>query len=249
MRPRGLAAYTAVMVLVVAGCGGGGVGGGYAGPAQTATPEASDTAAATDTPTEEEVVLLTQEQAQAALPVVTDLPTGWADDPEDTAGGGDDSDQQISPTECDAVFNADLGADAVVEASASFTMGELGPWLGVDVASYEPGTEPTEAEVAEVPDLLAGSCPTFTLTDPDGTVAQVTPAGLSFPALGDAHVALRFNVTSDAFDLTVDLVYVVSGNNAVGVSGLGIATNPVDVALTEQVMRQTLDKVDAAAAT
>jgi len=231
----------AAVVLVLAGCGGD----DDEGSAQT-LPEATDTTTATESASAADGgALLTQEQAQAALPVVTDLPTGWADDPENTATGDDGEEEQISPAECATVFDSldSQNLDAPVTVGKSFTQGEFGPFLGVEVSSWNPGDQPGKDDIQAVLDTLA-QCPMFTTTDAAGTTSSVTAAGLSFPQMGDATMALRLNIENDIVAATADLVFVVIDNNGVAVTGFGIGAPP-DPALMEQVMRQTLENVEA----
>ena len=207
------------------GCGGD--DGDDEDSAQT-LPDATGAVTATEsTPAADRGALLTPEQAQGALPVVTDLPTGWADDPENTATGDDSEEDEISPAE----MRHRLRQPRLAEPRCARKSGEVvhtrefGPFLGVEVLSWKPRDQPGEDDIQAVLDTLA-QCPMFTTTDAEGTTSSVTATGLSFPQMGDATMALRLNIENDIVAAMADLVFVVVDKNGVAVTGFGIGAPP-----------------------
>lgn len=201
-------------------------------------PSASGTAsenAAADT-------ALTPEQAQAALLTVQDLPTGWSTDPS-AAPTEEDGDDPIQPEECAAVFRPlKDGSDPLAKAEANFSSGGLGPVLQQTVTSFE---DDAADRLQGLTDAL-GACPEFSLTDSSGVVTTFVAAPLSFPNLGDRSLAVRLRGSNDTIDVTLDVVYVAVGRNAVSLVTGGLV--PMPGADLEAVGRRSVERLDAAAA-
>jgi len=187
---------------------------------------------------------LTKAEAVAALPSVKSLPAGWAVDPDHTVTSDNEADlaTKFSPASCQTVFD---GMDAnqskqakAAEADADFTRSELGPFVGVTVASF----------VEKVPERLLGDfvaaldkCPSFTITDPDGT-SKVTASVLSFPTLGQETAAVRMQIDNSDLSVGYDVVVIRDGHNLVMVGQLALG-GAADPEMVEEVARATVAKL------
>jgi hypothetical protein len=222
------------LVVGLAGCGGG----DGDERARTVTP----TTTAPDDDAEgggEEA--LTEEQLQAALLTVADLPTGY------TAGADDDEDEDDSKTtgkdaECSERFAAlDAAEDqAVAKADADFE-GGFGVVLEQDLSSFD-DEDALKDRVDNVVDVLS-DCPSFTDTDDEGVTTEFTIGQLSFPKLGDDTVALAITGKAQELDIRANLVVVRLGRTLMTVTQGGLTVDP---AALEQATRTGLDKLAAA---
>ena len=167
---------------------------------------------------------LTKKEAKAALPAASILPAGWSVDPENTLNDedeDDDSDDTYRPQRCAPVFDAlDDSEDkkAAAEAGVTFTSGMLGPWLAVNISSYE--DEVPEGSFEQVLTALS-NCPTFSVDDGE-SVTKVQAAALSFPNFGEESAALRLNMKSEGMAFGMDVVMVRVGHNQVSVIQAGM---------------------------
>lgn len=231
-----MAASLAVVALLVAGCGGD--ADGDAG----SEPEPSATTALNRERTTGAESQLTQEQAEAALPAASDLPSGWHDDPGRSTATDQLSGRATDPVECGGLLEAIplSGTDAGVSAVAAFSHDRDGVYLGVMVVSYPPGDERGTDEIRAVRDLLT-QCQTF-LTDEEGTEYEYRASVFSHPQLGDATVAVRLSIPDENYPFTGERVWVTDDNHVVGVVSFSYGGVP-DTELTEQVVRQTLERL------
>lgn len=216
--------------------------------AQTVDPPSESSAATEPAPAESSAAepddaageQLTQEQADAALLTVQDLPTGWTTDP--AAEEDDGPDDITEPAECAQIFQAlEDQQDPVAQAEADFTAGGFGPFLSQSVSSFDDSTTDALAAVTEA----LNACPTFTSIDADGVRAEFTAAPLSFPNVGDSTVAVRLSASTEDFDLAFDVVAVSLGNNGMTIVAGGLT--PMDGVQLEQVVRAGVSRIATAA--
>jgi hypothetical protein len=159
---------------------------------------------------------LSQKEAKKALPGVGLLPAGWSVDPENTLTGEDEDDSEddtFRPERCAVVFNGleDLEPDeAAADAGVTFTAGMLGPWLGVEISSFD-DVVPQE-QFTRVLQAL-GECPKFSVDDGE-SVARFQASALSFPNFGEESAALRLTGKAE--------VMIRTGHNVVSVSQMSL---------------------------
>lgn len=167
---------------------------------------------------------LSKAEAKDVLPPVSVLPAGWSVDPDNTLTseeGEDESDDVVTPKRCAVVFETldELDkAEPVVEQGVTYTAGALGPFLGVEVSSFE--GEVNDEQFSAVLKGLS-ECPKFTVDDGE-SVSQFTATALSFPNYGEESLALRMTGTADAFAFGMDYVGIRVGHNLVAVTQMGI---------------------------
>ena len=234
-------ASAAAMTLVLAGCGGG--GDGRARTIEGAEASASSVGGASAAPVEVDGdgdKTLTEAELNAALLIVTDLPTGYkqgtpdVDDDDDTAGDTD---------ECSAKFKklGDAEDTEAASAEASFEGGGLGTILEQGLESYE-DEDTVEGRFDDVLEVL-NECKTFTDIDDAGVKTDFTVGPLSFPKLGDDTVALAVTGKTPDFQIALNIVIVRLGRNVMSVAQGGLAT---DTAALEQASRKGFEKLAAA---
>ena len=91
------------------------------------------------------------------------MPSGWSVDPENTLGDEEDDsadeDDTTTPAKCQELFDA-LDAtnedEPVGAASVTFTQGGFGPFLSVEISSFEDDVD--DASLGRALDAL-GQCP------------------------------------------------------------------------------------------
>jgi hypothetical protein len=192
--------------------------------------------------------VLTDKQARAALPGVAGMPSGWSVDPENTLGDdGDDSDDEddiTTPAKCEELFDALDEAnddDPVGSAEVTFTQGGFGPFLGIEVSSFE--DEVDDNSLGRALDVL-GQCPEFTVNTNDGEAPityKVSP--LSFANLGEETAAFRMTFESEGFAFSSDFAIVRVGHNLVTGSTAAIGGGRVEATVLEKQMRGTLKRL------
>lgn len=183
---------------------------------------------------------LSKTEAKAALPRVSSLPAGWSVDPENTLTGADedDSDDTITPERCAVIFEGLEELDAAeptAKAGVTFTASMLGPFLGVELSSYD----------EEVPDdrfgkLLSalGSCPKFTVDDGE-SATPFTVSALSFPNYGDESAAMRMSAASEGMQFAIDLVAIRVGHNILSVSQMAVG-GPAPIKPLQRTAKETM---------
>ncbi|WP_419994824.1 hypothetical protein [Streptomyces boninensis] len=149
---------------------------------------------------------LTQAQVDRAVLTVDDLPGGWAADDSDDDSGSDDSDADDSgdgvaddivadDKKCQPLLDS-VGfahdADTETDADASFSKGEMGPFMMTAVGAFTP----KEAKQLLAPAKVPAGCDTFTAKDADLGKVEVAYQRASAPDLGDESRASRFTLTS-----------------------------------------------------
>ncbi len=95
--------------------------------------------------------------------------------------------------------------------------------------------------VQDIADAFS-ECPTFTSTDSDGEVSEVTVSPMSFSNLGDQTLAVAMTLESSMFTVSVNVAYVVIGHNVVAMVQGGIAG--VDGAELEKLTKQAIGKLE-----
>ena len=108
--------------------------------------------------------------------------------------------------------------EPAAEGGVTFMAGMLGPFLGVEVSSYD--DEVPDDQFAQVIDALA-DCPKFSVDDGE-SVAKFHATALSFPNYGEESLALRMTGTADDFAFGLDFVAIRVGHNIVGLTQMGI---------------------------
>ena len=203
-----------------------------------------DVETATEEPNERNGVgsLLSSEEAEAALPVASDLPAGWEDDPDKSAASDELSGRTTEPAECAALLSliALQPDNAAVDALASFVNRDEGTYLGVAVASY-PSGEPDVVGYEAARDLV-GRCGSF-LTDEEGATYEYRASLRSFAEFGDSTFAMRLSIPHEVYPFTAERVAVNVDNHVVGVIGFSWGET-LDVDLIEQVTRVTVKNLD-----
>lgn len=166
-------------------------------------------------------LLVTTDEATAALPVAADLP-GWTDDEGQAAAWL--TDRGIEPADCAAVPYplAELGG-AGAEAGAFFRAADLGPFAGITVRAYEDLTaEPLDTAAAAL-----ARCGSLTIVLPDGQAGPATAEALPLPDdLGDQAYAVRLSDPASGQPAYTDLVVVRVGRTVVTGSALAFGAPP-----------------------
>lgn len=200
--------------LVVGACGGGDDAAEAGSTAATAAPPA--TASSTF-------------NAEDAVIALSDLPAGWAVDPEDD---GDDDDGFCGR---DEDIPSLTGIEAASKAEAQFAEGGNIPALFNAVAAYAPGG--AEISFAKFKEIVNGC----TFTESDGTTFKVAP--VSFPEQGDESVPLLVSAEVEGFTVSLYFVFVrvADGITIVGYGGLA-----PDVAEVEKFVRLAVTKLQEA---
>lgn len=208
----------------------------------TSSLEGSD-AEEVEAPTSSSEERLTKAQIDAALLTVNDLPSGWAESPEEA---DDDSEDTIEPARCQDVMDAldDDSGDAAAEGEANFNKGgAFGTIMSETISSY---AEEVDADVVqEIADAFA-ECPSFTSTDAEGEVTEVTVSPMSFANLGDQTLAVAMSFESSLFTVTVNVAYVVIGHNVLALINGGVGG--ADGAELEKLAKLAVSKLEDATA-
>lgn len=154
--------------------------------------------------------LLTQAEIEAALPTVQDMPTGWTRDKENEEDDDSEDDEKVTPVRCEEIMGeAEDDEDAVAEATRAFKADDFGPFLTVEVSSYD--AEVPDDALDEVADALS-KCKKFTMVDAEGSKTKVVAESLSFPNLGDETFAVRMKMDTEFLPAALDLVMVRVGH-------------------------------------
>ncbi|MCH1868772.1 hypothetical protein [Nocardioides sp. CFH 31398] len=183
---------------------------------------------------------LTEEQIQAALLTIEDLPSGWT---KEASEEDDESEDTIDPARCQEVLDAlDEGTgDPAVDGEADFSKGgPFGTFLNVTLSTYD--EEVDEDAVQNISDAFT-ECPEFTTTDAAGEVSDVTVSPVSFANLGDQTLAVRMEFASSEFTIQVNVAYVVIGHNVLAFLLGGVAGS--DAAELEDLAGQAVDKLES----
>lgn len=181
---------------------------------------------------------LTQEQVDAALLTVAELPTGYSPD---ASNDGDDTTDTTEPAQCAQIFRGlEDSQAAVFKGEANFTAGGFGPLLSQTIGTYESSTEGVVGAFIEA----VSTCAAFTSIDAEGVRTEFTASALSFPNVGDATAATRLNASTRGFDL----VYVVvsPGHNGMTLAAGGL--EPMPGADLNATARAAVARISAAAA-
>lgn len=249
-RPTALAVTAMVTALTLTSCGSETPqrAGTIDDPSATADSGSSnkrETDAKAEPDTDAAGRQLSKAEAKAALPRVSSLPAGWSVDPENTLTGPDEddsADDKITPERCAVIFEGLEELDAAkptAEAGVTFTSSMLGPFLGVEISSYD----------EEVPDdrfgqLLSalGSCPKFTVDDGE-SATPFTVAALSFPNYGDESAAMRMSAASEGMQFAIDLVAIRVGHNIVSVSQMAVG-GPAPIKPLQRAAEETMTNLN-----
>ncbi len=207
-------ALVAATTLVVGACGGGDDAAEAGSTAATAAPPATASSSF---------------NAEDALIALSDLPTGWAVDPEED----DDDDDGFCGRDEDIPSLA--GVEAVSKAEAQFAEGGNIPVLFHFVGAYAPGD--AEISFAKFEEIVT-DC---TSIESDGTTLKIAP--VSFPELGDESVPLL--VSAEEQGVTVSL-YFVFVRVADGITIVGYGGLATDVAEAEKFVRLAVKKLEQA---
>lgn len=169
--------------------------------------------------------LATKAQLTAALPSISDMPTGYAVDNSD-----DSDDGPTNPAGCGNTMDGKIGKPAV-DATVYYTSGGgLGGFYSAGAAAYRQDA----ADLMSSLKKQMSRCAKFTQHDSDGTTTT-TLAALSFPKLGDETYALHATMTNSVFTVLADVVYLRVGNCLAYIAQAGLAT--VDDKLIESTAR------------
>ncbi len=187
--------------------------------------------------------VLTQEEAQSALPHMSDLPPEMS-----AAAGGPESDEGRStyPASCLALMVDNQGSEEAASARASYDSrdGGLRGSAGLTLTSFDEQVPDTIFDSAGA--ALSG-CESFELRDQTGT-SSWEAEGLAFPNLGDRTFATRMrSTTEDDKDFKggyVDVIRVKKGHNLIAISyAVGPRSSGVQ-GFTEKLVEITLTNLD-----
>ena len=161
-----------------------------------------------------------EDELAAGLLTIDDVPTGWAEVPQD------DSDDPL----CGIRITNLLGLDADTLPTATVEYAEdpdTGPGIIEKVGFVPAGRGP---EVLPALDRAIDSCQGDTTAEG----LDVTIADLSFPSIGEDSTAYRLTLTDPESDQSVhmDLVYNVTGDLAIGVSAYDFYGDPTETLAT-----------------
>lgn len=221
-------AAAALTVVVLAGCND--PGGGQVRTGDQAS-GAGAVAPAPGAPTR----VFSAEEAKGALLTVAELPTGWSAEPDDGATKNATQTYEQCP-EFGAVtkrFNVTNAPDAGFRSPAGSEVSEA-------LLSYP---------VAEAKTLVAefsaatAKCPKLTDQTDEGISFDMHLTALSFPTLADETFAFRTTARLYGNTVHIDLVLVRRGGVIIAVSHT--ASGAIDTAMTEDVTRRALAKVEA----
>lgn len=196
-----------------------------------------------EAPTSSAEAQLTKAQIDAALLTASDLPSGWAESP---AEADEDSEDTIEPTRCQDVIAAlDVDSDdAAAEGEANFNKGgAFGTIMSETISSY---ADEVDADVVQKIADAFSECPSFTSTDADGEVSQVTVSPMSFANLGDQTLAVAMSFESSMFTVSVNVAYVVIGHNVLALIHGGVGGS--DGAELEKLAKLAVSKLEDATA-
>jgi hypothetical protein len=212
-RPMRFAAVLATVVVGLTSCGDA---------SDTTQSDAdADEPSSTSAGVEDSLASLPSEDELAAgLLTIDDVPTGWAEVPQD------DSDDPL----CGIRITKLLGLDADTLPTATVEYAEdpdTGPGIIEKVGFVPAGRGP---EVLPALDRAIDGCQGDTTAEG----FDVTIADLSFPSVGEDSTAYRLTLTDPESDQSVhmDLVYIVKGDLAVGVSAYDFFGDPTETLTT-----------------
>lgn len=192
MRVRYLMGVVATMA-VLAGCGQGAAGERPEGPAASS-------------PAPEQTASVSQEQAEAALLGITDLPDGWMLAPPDSGGGAAGSDDSAvwDPAECD---QSDMpGEESVVDTSKEY----LGPSDTTFEMRVQSGLSDPPEEVLDTFAEFVADCPVVSAVTSTLSVRAEQALTTDFPELGERTLAVSQAVeNSDGGYRRIDIAQVV----------------------------------------
>lgn len=190
---------------------------------------------------------LTTDEAKAALPQVSSLPTGWSVDADNSLNDDSDEDSKatIEPAKCQALQDGmaeyrEKQGEPSAQASRTYTGGGLGPFMGVEISSF--ADEIPDDMLKKSLDALS-ACPEFTSTE-DGQSTTFKTSSLSFPNLGDESVAFRMNAESDGMPIEMTFVYIRAGHNGIAVSHAAVGAASGAAEDVEKLARATVANLE-----
>jgi hypothetical protein len=160
-----------------------------------------------------------------------DLPGSWTEDPTFFEDDGDDD-----STLCDAP-SLEREFEPRARAEIAFAGGALGPFLAQRIAYL------TEDDAIEGMEYVRENltCTTWVETNEDGSQTVWTLREVPFPDIGDDVFIRRAEGEAEGFPVAADFAFVRQGPFLVLVMNFGVGT--VDSALTERVVRLTVDRL------
>jgi hypothetical protein len=198
MRARHLMGVVAA-VAVLAGCGQSAAG---------KQPEVSASAS----PSPEQTASISQEEAEAALLSVTDLPDSWMPAPSDSGSGtsGSDDSGEYDPVECDP---SDMpGEESVVSTSREY----LGPMSIKFRMRVQSGlSDPPEETLDALAELIT-DCPVVSAVTSTRSYRAEQALTTDFPELGERTLAVSQTVkTSDGGPREIHSALVIVEDNLI----------------------------------
>lgn len=225
-RASRIAGLIALLAVAVASCSSG---GDAPERAQTVEATTTTTAAGETTTTEGSI---DQSQLDAALLTIEDVPPGYTEYTDPNADDDSSFCEGSDPTE---------EFPEIAKAEVQFSQGgETGPFIFDSVVLFAPGD--AENFMQAVTDALT-ACQTFTQTDSDGTVLDVTLSPISFPSLGDQTLATNLTIDDGTLSALGDFVFVRNGDTVTYIATLGVGEN--DSTVTEAMARRAQEKLEA----
>lgn len=187
--------------------------------------------------------ILSSPEITAALPTVRDLPKGWSRDTESEDDEDDEDEDTIKPQRCEELFGDEFDEqDPKAEATRAFEADDFGPFLSVDIATYE--DEVPDDLLDEIAAALS-ECKEFTSVDSEGEESKVKAEALSFPNLGEETLAVRMTFETELFPAAINLAMVRFGHNMVLLSTVSIGEVKPNTKLMEKIGRETVERLNS----
>lgn len=187
--------------------------------------------------------VLSSAEITAALPTVKDLPKSWTRDTESEDDEDEEDEDTIKPKRCEEIFGDEIDeVDPEEEATRAFKADDFGPFLSVDLATYE--DEVPDDLLDEIAAALS-ECKEFTSVDSEGEQSKVTAESLSFPNLGEETLAVRMTFETELFPAAINLAMVRIGHNMILLSTVSLGDGKPNTKLMEKVGRKTVERLNS----
>lgn len=235
-----------IAALALAGCGGEDRPE-RAGTVEESSGGASESSQTSESSDSSEVDVdavgrtLEDKEAEAALPDVSSLPTGWGIDTE--TSDDDEFEGKVKPAKCEALMDGlseSWDEEPAGEAEKSYTAGQMGPFMEVGIKSY--GKEYPEDVFGKFLKAFE-SCPEFTTVE-DGESTTFKVSSMSFPNLAEETVAIRMAAESEGIPIGADLVAIRAGHNVVSLTHSSLGGDSDSAAVLEETATKVVQNLE-----
>lgn len=231
-----------VAAIALAGCGGEDPPE-RAGTVEESSGGTSGTTASSDVELHAVGRTLDDDEAEAALPDVSSLPTGWSVDTDTSDDSDDESEGKVKPAECEAILedvSDGWNEEPTGEAEQAYAAGGMGPFMEVGISSFD--KEYPEDAFGELLEAFE-DCPEFTsVEDGDSTTFKVS--SLSFPNLGEETAAVRMAAESDGIPIGVDLVVIRAGHTVISLAHSSIGGDSGSATVLEKTASEVVQNLE-----